>query len=225
MAYKKSNFTKEFYQPQEIARLLGVTSRTIANYCSSGLIEEERTAGGRRRIPRGSLLKYLEYKGMLIVDSDTRHDVVYARVSTHAQSNRGDLDRQIQEVLAFAAQHNPVDIEVIKEVGSGLNDNRKQFHSLLKAVLNRQVGRIFINYKDRLTRFGFRYIELVCAYAGTEIVIVSNETKVKSVQEELAEDLCAIIHSFSGKLYGMRGKDKSKALDRLESVKVTSDED
>ena len=225
MAYKKSSFTKEFYQPQEVARLLGVTSRTIANYCGRGLIEEERTAGGRRRISRDSLVNYLEHKGMLVVDNDKRRDVVYTRVSTNAQSNRGDLDRQVQEVLAFAAQHNPVDIEVIKEVGSGLNDNRKQFNSLLKAVLNNEISRIFINYKDRLTRFGFRYIELVCTHAGTEIIIVSSETKVKSVQEELAEDLCAIIHSFSGKLYGLRGKDKSKALDRLDSISVIEDEE
>jgi putative resolvase len=225
MAYKKSDFTKELYQPQEVAGLLGVTSRTIANYCDSGHIQEERTAGNRRRIPRDSLLKYLERKGLLIIDNDKRRDVVYARVSTHARSIRGDLDRQVQEVLAYASHHNPVGIEVIKEVGSGLNDNRKQFNSLLKAVLNKEISRIFINYKDRLTRFGFKYIELVCAHAGTEIVVVSSETKVKSVQEELAEDLCAIIHSFSGKLYGMRGKDKSKALDRVESIRVVPDAD
>ena len=225
MAYKKSNFTKEFYQPQEVAGLLGVTSRTVANYCDSGLMEEERTAGNRRRIPRESLLKYLEHKGLLIVDSNKRRDVVYARVSTHAQATRGDLDRQVQEVLAYAAYHSPVDIDVIKEIGSGLNDNRKQFSSLLKAVLNKEISRIFVNYKDRLTRFGFKYIELVCAHAGTEIVVVSSETKVKSVQDELAEDLCAIIHSFSGKLYGIRGKDKSKALDKLESIRVIRDDD
>ena len=225
MAYRKSDFTKNYYQPQEVSQLIGVTSRTIANYCERGLIEEERTEGGRRRIPRESLLKYLERKGMLIIDNDKRRDVVYARVSAHAQATRGDLDRQIQEVLAFAAQHNPVGIEVIKEVGSGLNDNRKQFNTLLKAILNKEVSRVFINYKDRLTRFGFKYIELVCAHAGTEIIVVSSETKVKSVQEELAEDLCAIIHSFSGKLYGMRGKDKSKILDRIESVRVIPDWD
>ena len=225
MAYKKSDFTKEYYQPQEVARLIGVTSRTIANYCNSGLIEEERTEGNRRRIPRDSLLQYLEHKGLLIVDNGKRRDVVYARVSTHAQATRGDLDRQIQEVLAFAARHNPVGIEVIREVGSGLNDNRKQLNSLLKAILNKEINRIFINYKDRLTRFGFKYIESVCAHAGTEIVIVSSETKEKSVQEELAEDLCAIIHSFSGKLYGIRGKDKSKVLNTIESIKVAPDLD
>jgi putative resolvase len=223
MAYKKSDFTKEYYQPQEVARLLGVTSRTIANYCAGGHIEEERTEGGRRRIPRGSLLEYLEHKGLLIIDNEKRRDVVYARVSTHAQATRGDLDRQVQEVLAFAAQHNPVDIEVIREVGSGLNDNRKQFNSLLNAILNKEVSRVFINYEDRLTRFGFKYIELVCAHAGAEIIVVSSETTVKSVQEELAEDLCAIIHSFSGKLYGMRGKDKSKMLGKIESIKAMPD--
>lgn len=221
MAYRKSNFTKKYYQPQEVAQLIGVTSRTIANYCDRGLIKEERTEGNRRRIPKDSLLEYLEDKGLLIAEEVDRRDVVYARVSTHAQATRGDLDRQVQEVLAFAAQHDPIGIEVIKEIGSGLNDNRRQFNSLLRAILNEEISRVFINYKDRLTRFGFRYIEPVCANAGTEIIIVSSETKVKSVQEELAEDLCAIIHSFSGKLYGMRGKDKSKALDRIESIKVS----
>ena len=225
MAYKMSGFTKEFYQPQEVARMLGVTSRTIANYCAGGLIQEERTEGNRRRIPRDGLLKYLESKGLLIIDKDKRRDVVYARVSTHAQSTRGDLDRQVQEVLAFAALHSPIEIEVIKEVGSGLDDNRKQFKSLLKAVLSKEVSRIFINCEDRLTRFGFKYIELVCAHAGTEIVVVSSEAKDKGVQEELAEDLCAIIHSISGKLFGMRGKDKSKALDKIESIKVAPDWD
>jgi len=218
MAYRKSDFVKEYYQPQEVAGLLGVTSRTIANYCAGGLIQEERTEGGRRRIPRESFLKYLEHKGMLVIDNDKRRDIVYARVSTHAQATRGDLDRQIQEVSAFAAQRNPVDLEIIKEVGSGLNDNRKQFNLLLKAILNKEISRIFVNYKDRLTRFGFKYIEVICAHAGTEIIIVSSETKIKSVQEELAEDLCAIIHSFSGKLYGMRGKDKKKIMDRIENI-------
>jgi putative resolvase len=223
MAYKKSDFTKEYYQPQEVAALLGVTSRTVANYCLSGLMKDERTEGGRRRIERESLLSYLEHKGMLVIDNAQRRDVVYARVSTHAQATRGDLDRQIQEVSSYAALCNPVNLEVIKEIGSGLNDNRKQFNSLLKAVLNKEVGRIFINYKDRLTRFGFKYIELICSHAGTEIITVSNEVKQKSVQEELAEDLCAIIHSFSGKLYGMRGKDKSKILDKIEAIRIIPD--
>ena len=91
-------------------------------------------------------------------------------------------------------------------MGSGLNDNRVVLRKLLQRILQGEISRVFVNYRDRLTRFGFRYLEETCKAMGTEIVVVSTETQEKTVQEELAEDLCAIIHSFSGKLYGMRGK-------------------
>ena len=61
-------------------------------------------------------------------------------------------------------------------------------------------------YKDRLTRFGFNYIKRICDKYGTKIIIVSSEETTKSQSEELAEDIIAIIHSFSGRLYGLRHK-------------------
>jgi predicted site-specific integrase-resolvase len=127
-------------------------------------------------------------------------------VPAHKQNERGDLTRQTEAAPAYAAVQNPVNTGVLKEAGSGLNDNRAVLRKLLQRVLRGEIGRVFVNYKDRLTRFGFRYIEEVCKAMGTEIIVVSNETQEKTVQEELAGDLCAIIHSFSGKLCGMRGK-------------------
>ena len=73
-----------------------------------------------------------------------------------------------------------------------------------------KVDRIFILYKDRLTRFGYNYIERVCKKHNTEIVVLSNEVKDKSREQELAEDIISIIHSFSGKLYGSRKKLKEE---------------
>lgn len=69
-----------------------------------------------------------------------------------------------------------------------------------------KIDRIFITHKDRLTRFGFNYLTLICNHHQTKIVVLSNEMNNKSMEEELAEDIIAIIHSFSGKLYGMRSK-------------------
>ena len=69
-------------------------------------------------------------------------------------------------------------------------------------------------YKDRLTRFGFNYIKQICDFHNTEIIIVSDDENDKSLFEELAEDIIAMIHSFSGKLYGMRHK-ISKATDKI----------
>ena len=207
MKYKITEFTKDFYKPKEVAYYLGVSSRTISNYCSKGLLEEVMTETGRRVIPKEALITYLEKKGCIDFDvTSNRRDVVYGRVSTHAQAKRGDLDRQIDKILSYCALENPKNVLVLKEIGSGLNDNRKQLKKLLNMVMNKEVDRIYITYKDRLTRFGFRYILEVCNHFQTKIVIVSSEINDKSMQEELAEDLCAIIHSFSGKLYGMRGK-------------------
>jgi predicted site-specific integrase-resolvase len=200
---RKIDLTKEFYKPGEVAEILKVSPMTVIRYDNAGDIKFDRTPAGRRVITRDNLIEYLNKCGLIQIDN-SRIDVIYARVSTHKQNERGDLARQIEVVSVFASTKNPVNLEVIKEVGSGLNDNRVGLRKLLQRILHGEIGRVFVNYKDRLTRFGFRYIEEICKATGTELIIVSNETQVKTVQEELAEDLCSVIHSFSGKLYGMR---------------------
>jgi len=77
---------------------------------------------------------------------------------------------------------------------------------LIALVRQDKICRIFINYKDRLTWFGFHYLQLIYDFHKTEIVIVSTETEDKTMSKELAEDFVSIIHSFSGKLYGLRKK-------------------
>ena len=212
-----SDFTKAHYKPGEVAEIIGVSPMTVIRYDNAGDIKFDRTPTGRRVITRENLISYLDKQGMIQLDS-RRKDVVYARVSTHKQNERGDLTRQIEVVLAFAATQNPVNLEILKEVGSGLNDNRVVLRKLLRRILQGEVSRVFVNYKDRLTRFGFRYLEEACKAMGTEIIVVSNETQEKTVQEELAEDLCAIIHSFSGKLCGMRGKVGKRIEDKVKAL-------
>ena len=143
-----------------------------------------------------------------------RHDIVYARVSSHDQKNHGDLDRQ----ALFLVEHVP-DMQnplILKEVGSGLNDKRKLLQQLLMMVSRREVRNVYITYKDRLTRFGFHYLETMFNACGTNIVIVKDEAEEKTVQEELVEDMMSLIASFSGKLYGMRSrKAKEKRIKEL----------
>lgn len=104
-------------------------------------------------------------------------------------------------------------MKIFSDVGSGLNDNRKSLNLLLKEVEQDKIDRIFITYKDRLTRFGFNYLRFICDSHNTEIVVMSDEEEYKSVEEELAEDIIAIIHSFSGKMYGLRRKIKDSIED------------
>jgi predicted site-specific integrase-resolvase len=46
--------------------------------------------------------------------------------------------------------------QVVKEIASGVNDSRPKLLALLK---DQQATRIVVEQKDRLTRFGFRYLE------------------------------------------------------------------
>lgn len=200
---KLSELNKEYYHSGEVAKMLGISARTIHNYCIAGKLDSFYTSKVNRMITKESVIRLLKEKGLLL-EEENRKDVIYARVSTHKQSNRGDLDRQIESIEKFVLYQNPKNLEVIKDIGSGLNDNRKGLLKLIGMIEKDEVSRIFINYKDRLTRFGFNYIKVICEAHNTEIVEVSKEIKDKNESEELAEDIIAIIHSFSGKLYGMR---------------------
>ena len=206
---KKSELTKEYYKTGELAKMIGKQTRTVQSYCIKGDINSIIIPSGKRIISRDEVIKYLRSSNLLYED-DNKIDLIYARVSTNEQKNRGDLDRQIDYIIREIIAKNPKNLKVFSEVGGGLNDNRTELKKLLDMVMNDEIDRIFILYKDRLTRFGFNYLEQICNKFGTKIIVISEEIQEKSIQEELAEDIISIIHSFSGKLYGMRNKIKEK---------------
>lgn len=210
--YKKSEILKKStYKTGEVAKLLGVTIPTVIWYCKVGLIPCHKTESGHRRILATDVCAYLDKQNMLYEDtSTTKSDVIYARVSTHKQAERGDLDRQVEKVKLFAIEENVNNLIVKTDIGSGLNDTRKGLLSLIDLIQEGKVNRLYILYKDRLTRFGYHYLEKICDFHGVSIVIVSDETENKSQSEELAEDIITLIHSFSGKLYSLRHKIKKE---------------
>ncbi len=103
------------------------------------------------------------------------------------------------------------DVEILKDIGSGLKENRRNFQKLLKMVMNKEVSKVIIAYPDRLTRFGFKILEDFFKSYGTEIVVINKEEKTP--QEELIEDLITIISHFAGKLYGMRSHKYKKVVE------------
>ena len=207
--YQVSDFTKSSYRVKEVADFLGVSTKTIRRYDEEGKLRMHRTEGNHRIILREDLLCLLEEKGLLYDDSTMqKKDVIYARVSSHDQKRSGDLDRQIVFLIEHTAGlQNPV---ILKEVGSGLNDGRVQLQKLLRMVCQGEVRNIYITYKDRLTRFGYHYLENVCGHYGVRIIVVKDLERSKSIEQELAEDLMSLIASFSGKLYGLRSKGTRK---------------
>ena len=224
---KKSDLVKDWYTPGDVASMLGVVPMTIIGYDNKGILTFERTPTNRRVISKSRLIEYFNNIGILLDNTENiRVDAIYSRVSTQTQAKRGDLESQINILLSYCATQNPVNLQIYKDVGSGLNDNRKDIIRLIDDIEKDKINRLFITYKDRLTRFGFNYISRICKNHGTEIIQVSSELINKTVQEELAEDLCAIVHSFSGKLYGLRRSQLKDISSNINSIKeVNEDED
>src|SRR5262249_18113114 len=90
----------------------------------------------------------------------------------------------------------------VEEVGSGLNYRRKHFTRVMEQIEVGQVRRLIIAHKDRLVRFGFEWFAAFCARHGTDLVIVNGDSL--SPEHELVQDLLAIVHVFSTRLYGLR---------------------
>ncbi len=95
----------------------------------------------------------------------------------------------------------PVD-HWIEEIGGGMNFKRKHFLSLIDRIQRGEIQKLLIAHKDRLMRFGFDLFSHIALENGCEIVVVNQESL--SPQQEMVEDLMAIVHTFSCRLYGMR---------------------
>ena len=195
---KQSELTKEQYTIGEVAAFLNINVKTIQRWDREGIFKCERTHTNRRVINRDNLIEVLNNRGMLFNDiNNSKVDVIYARVSSPEQKAKGDLDRQVSFLVQSVKDlKNPI---ILAEVGSGLNDKREKLHQLLDMVLQDRVDRIFITYRDRLTRFGFYCLEQVCNYHNVKIIIVKDASEEKSVQKELTEDMMALTAYFSGK--------------------------
>ena len=143
--------------------LLGVSTKTIQRWNREGKIRIVRTIGGRRRVPESEIKRILGIH-------EERKIMGYARVSSHTQKD--DLERQIEMIKAYAEERG-WNIEILKDVGSGLKEDRKNFKKLLNIVINRGVSKVIIAYADRLTRFGFKTLEEFFKSYGTEIVVIN----------------------------------------------------
>ncbi|NHV45840.1 MAG: IS607 family transposase [Candidatus Verstraetearchaeota archaeon] len=195
---------EKLYTLKEAKKLLGVTTRTIQRWDKQGKIKVVRTIGSRR-IPESEIKRILGLKEERVV-------VGYARVSS--TTKKDDLERQKQLLHSYAKGKGYGEIQILSDVGSGLNEKRKGFLRLLEMVTERKVSRVIIVYKDRLTKFGFEILRMMFQAFGTEIEVINSEEETP--QEELVEDLITIVSHFAGKLYGMRSH---KCKEVVEGVK------
>ncbi len=198
----------QLYGIERAAALLGVHPDTIRRWERQGKIRVLRTPGGKRRIPESEIRRL---RGEAL-SRPQRVLAIYGRVSSHEQKAKGDLDRQVAHIRAAMAGQGFDRIIEVTDVASGLSDRRKGLLRLLEMARRGEITDVAVTYKDRLTRFGFGYLAQYFASHGVRLHVVDGQEDRKSLQEELVDDLLAIVTSFAGKLYGLRSHKKAREL-------------
>ena len=134
-----------------------------------------------------------------------RMNVVYARVSTAKQ--KADLENQVEVLVNFCNKNGVKVNKTYKDVASGMNFDRKQFKVLLNEILDFKVGKLYITYKDRLSRISFDMFKRLFSEFGCEIIVI-NDTDEKTDETEIFEEIISMLHCFSMRMYSRRRKRK-----------------
>ncbi|ADG07794.1 recombinase family protein [Kyrpidia tusciae] len=203
------------------AKELGVSPETLRRWEAEGKIRVERTPGGHRRYDLASLQGWSRKEP----EPKERITLAYARVSSHDQ--KADLVRQVELLETFCAA-NGWRFEVLRDLGSGLNYNKRGYapvlpgtwisfgwsglnynkrglRELIRWICSGEVGRLVVTHKSRLLRFGSELVFSLCEHFGTEVVII-NASEEATFEEELVQDVLEIITVFSARLYGSRSR-------------------
>ena len=189
----------------EMAKRLNVSVKTLQRWDREGILVAKRTPTDRRYYTED---QYLEYIGSST--KSKRKTIAYVRVSSANQKD--DLRNQITFIRNYVNAKGEILDDVIEDVGSGLNYNRKHWNDLLlNQIPKGEIEKIYITYRDRFVRFGFDWFERFCNHYNCEIVVINNPDT--SPQKELVDDLISIIHVFSCRIYGLRKYKKDISLD------------
>lgn len=187
--------------------MMDVSAQTLRNWEKSGkLIPDYKTSSGYRYYSQEQVDAITGNKANL----ENKITIGYCRVSSSKQKD--DLEKQVENVKAYLlAQGRP--FEIIEDIGSSINYNKKGLLELLQKVIDHKVEKIVVLYKDRLLRFGYELFENIAKSYGVSIEVIDNTEKAE--QQELVEDLVQIITVFSSKL---QGKSATKAKEMIKEL-------
>lgn len=185
----------------EASKYIGVSINTIKTLANNGKIKSFKTTGGHRRFMQEDLDAFTGR----IANKPDKSTVVYARCSTAKQKE--NLERQKDRLMKYSESQGYKYI-VIDEIASGINEKRKGLHKLINLAFQGKIERILIEYKDRLARFGYEYLDAIFKNLGIKVEIM--DTKERKYEEELAEDIMKILTCYSARYYGARGGRKKK---------------
>ena len=179
----------------EWAKIQGIHYVTAWNWFKFGLLPVRAI-----KTPTGSIFVYEDVDS--IGNNKPANVVIYCRVSN--QSRKAELEYQVERCVSYANAKGLQITKIYKEVASGMNDNRKE----LWKMLDSEPTMIVVENKDRLTRFGFNYLEKLLSKQGCLLNVINPN---KDDEEDLIKDLVSIITSFCCRLYGLR-RSKNKVI-------------
>lgn len=192
------------FSVSQIARRLGVCSKTIRRWDTRGFIHYARTPDNHRRIALAEVNRLLgDFHREVLAHPNKKRCAMYARVSGHRQKTDGDLDRQLKTLTTHCRHHFRTRPLVFTDIDSGLNMRRRGLRQLLSLAQRGAIETLLITHRDRLARFGVDLLEHILEDYGVRPVTLLEEED-RTPQEELVTDMKALIASFSGQVYGLR---------------------
>ena len=198
----------KYYSIGEFATKIGKTVQTLRNWDKNGTLKPSHvTSGGTRYYSQEQLNHFLGLKSKTKLNKKT---IGYCRVSSHKQKD--ELERQIENVKTYMYAKG-YQFEIISDIGSGINYNKKGLNQLIDMITNSEVDKIVVLYKDRFVRFGFELIENLCHKYGTTIEVIDNTETTE--EQELVEDFIQIVTAFSCKFEGKRANKAKKMIKEL----------
>jgi len=199
---------ERYLTPSDVAEIFGMSRSGVIKWIREGKIKAIEI-NGRWRIPYSEVER-------LLSGGKVKQVAIYARVSSNTQKD--DLERQLNALRDWVKKTlGEVSVIEVKDIGSGLKEDRRGLRKLLELAKRRQIDAIVVAYKDRLTRFGFEYlVELFKAYGVN--VIVAFQEEPKDYTQELAEDFVEIVRSFASRIYGHRSHKYEKVVKCVEDA-------
>lgn len=190
---------------RDVLRLLKITRQTLCKYVKNQRIRVETLPNGQYDYNKDDVYR-------LINRGDERMNVLYARVSSSCQKN--DLLNQIETLESFCHKNEVKIGKIYKDVCSGMKLERKDFQTLLDDVTAYKVNKIFVTYKDRLSRISFDTFKSLFEKYGTEIIVLNDIDNPKEMEKEVFEEIISLLHCFSMKMYSSRRRKKLELMEK-----------
>ena len=186
------------YSIGQFDKKINRTQQTLRNWDKSGKLKPQivdKNTGYRYYTEK----QLKEFYGE--VSNKERMVIGYCRVSSAKQKE--ELERQVENVKTYLITKG-YQFKIISDIGSGINYDRKGLNQLIQMILQDEVSKVVVLYKDRLVRFGFELIENICEFKSVDIEVI--DSTEKSEEQEVVKDLVQIITVFSCRLQGKRAK-------------------